>query len=206
MLNSVTFAQDDSLEQSLTAELAKKLQGNSQKQPMILLLGGFQGSGKSSLISRLKKVHDDINIISTDEIRQSLFDRKIKISPQFTKSVDIIFKNLFKICTDQRSHIIIDANAHAQRLEAIQALLKELQPAYSVVTICLTASENTLKNRVAKRQSIEGLYQGTVSDLVATLASKKLNPADYQLLIDTDQNNCDAVFHLAEQVLKPYFP
>ena len=49
--NSYSFE----LEQEITHEFENEFQARTQKQPILILIGGFQGSGKSSLITRIKK-------------------------------------------------------------------------------------------------------------------------------------------------------
>lgn len=53
-LNTQSFSIEKSysseLEQEVTREFADKFQARTQQNPVLILVGGFQGSGKSSLI------------------------------------------------------------------------------------------------------------------------------------------------------------
>lgn len=154
------------------------------KEPFLLLIGGFQGSGKSSLIRRIKAVLE-INVISTDVIRQSLFDRGYKVSPEFSKTVDDIFKSLF--FKSMGSPTVIDANAHAKRILDIEAFMKEKEYSTRVLKVFLSCSTEVLKTRVAHRERVVGCYQGTLSDLEGSLAITKIDQKDYDLCIETDK-------------------
>jgi protein tyrosine phosphatase/predicted kinase len=192
------------LEQEITCEFEKKLKARAQKQPVLILIGGFQGSGKSSLITRIKEIYDT-NIISTDSIRQSLFDRGVKVSPEFSKYVSNIYSNLVKKSLKINSNIIIDANSHSKRITEMEKLLKENNSHYSMIKIFLNASEATLRDRIKTRKPTLGSYQGTESDLEAALSSTKIDLEDYDLIIDTDKLSQSNVFELVNDFIFPYF-
>jgi predicted kinase len=180
-------ASDRFVEHEITRDLAENLRAPPQSRPVIILIGGYQGSGKSTLISKVTHTFD-ANVISNDRIRQQLFDRGYHpdTTPEFSNYVNSIFINLFQTALSQNTHIIIDANAHAKRLEAIYKLLQECSSEHSVVKILLTASPETLKDRVRTRSPTPGAYQGTESDLEASLRVYSINPEDYDLVIDTE--------------------
>lgn len=192
------------LEQEITHEFENEFKARTQKQPILILIGGFQGSGKSSLITRIKEVYDT-NVISTDSIRQSLFDRGIKVSPEFSKYVSNISGNLVKKSLGINSNIIVDANSHSRRIAEMGKLLRENNSHYSIVKIFLNASEATLRDRVKTRKAISGCYQGTQSDLEAALSSTKIDLEDYDLLVDTDKLSQSNVFELVNHFIFPYF-
>jgi len=200
--NGLTY--NPELEQEITRELENKLKAKTQEQPVLILIGGFQGSGKSSLIARIKEIYD-ANVISTDSIRQHLFNRGIKVSPEFSQYVIKIYSNLVKQSLKNNSNILIDANSHSKRIAEMGELLKENGSHYSIVKIFLNASETTLRNRVKTRTPMEGCYQGTESDLKAALASTKVNLEDYDLIVDTDELSESHVFELVNDFISPYF-
>lgn len=204
-LSSCSYPSDHSphntgLEIEILDELSKKFTVIAQKDPVLLLVGGFQGSGKSSLINRIKKIFAT-NIISTDAIRQSLLNRGVKVSPEFSASVNRIYWALVKKSLSTHSHTIIDANAHAKRLQEIEELLAKEQFKHRKITIFLNTSEKTLRNRLQTRQPLPDCYEGTEKDLDASLASSKLNLEDYDLVIDTDQMNEWNVYELVSHFL-----
>lgn len=192
------------LEQEITHEFEGNLKAGTQKQPILILIGGFQGSGKSSLVMRIKEIYDT-NVISTDSIRQSLFDRGVKVSPEFSKYVSNIYGNLVKKSLKINSNILIDANAHSRRIAEIEKLLKENNSHYSTIKIFLNASEEALKDRVKTRKPTLGCYQGTESDLEAALSSTKIDLEDYNLIVDTDKLSQSNVFELVNDFIFPYF-
>lgn len=192
------------LEQEITHEFEHKLTANTQRQPVLILIGGFQGSGKSTLIERIKDIYD-INVISTDSIRQSLFDRGVKVSPEFSKSVSNIYSNLVKKSLKINANIIIDANSHSRRLTEMDKLLKENNAHYKIIKIFLNTSETALRDRVKNRKPTLGCYQGTESDLESALLSTKIDLEDYDLVVDTDKSDHGNVFEIVNDFIFPYF-
>lgn len=192
------------LEQEITREFENKLKARTQKQPVLILIGGFQGSGKSSLIRRIREIYDT-NVISTDSIRQSLFDRGVKVSPEFSKYVSNIYSNLVKKTLTINANILIDANSHSKRIAEMEKLLNENNSHYLVIKIFLNASEATLRDRVKTRKPVLGCYQGTESDLEAALSSTKIDLKNYDLIIDTDKLNQSKVFELVNDFIFPHF-
>ena len=53
--NDFSYGSSSTLEQEVTQELDIQLKAKTQKEPVLVLIGGFQGSGKSSLIRRIKE-------------------------------------------------------------------------------------------------------------------------------------------------------
>lgn len=183
--------QNMAITHEIVSQLSREFSGG--KEPFLLLIGGFQGSGKSSLIRRIKAVFE-INVISTDVIRQSLFDRGWKVSPEFSKTVDDIFKSL--LCKSMGSPTVIDANAHAKRILDIEAFMKEKECKTRVLKVFLSCPPEVLKKRVVNRERVSGCYQGTLSDLESSLAITKIDEKDYDLCIETDKLNEEEVTQL----------
>lgn len=101
------------------------------------------------------------------------------------------------------SNIIIDANAHAKRIEEIKDLLKANRSRHAMVKIFLQATEETLRDRIRNRKPIHGYYQGTERDLEASLSSSKINPEDYDLTVDVDKMSDSEVFELINHYIRP---
>lgn len=191
-------------EQGLTAQFARHFKAKPQKKPIFVLIGGFQGAGKSSLIKGLHEVYE-ANVISTDAIRRSLMNIKSFDFSLLSASVATISKNLTRIVLELGTNVFIDANAHAQRIKESKALLSEKFPHYTVIKIFLKASESTLKTRIEKRQPRQGYYQGTVEDLAASLSKTQIYPEDYDLVLDTDQLNEKEVLEAVKTFVNRYF-
>lgn len=199
---SVSYSPE--LERELTLEFESKLQAKAQNKPLLILVGGFQGSGKSSLLTRIQKVYD-ANMISTDAIRYSLFKRGIKVSPEFSKYVSQIYRNLVEKSLACNANLLIDANAHSKRIEEIEKHVKEHHAKHTIIKVLLNASEKTLRDRVKMRQPVENCYQGTESDLDAALSSTKINPNHYDLIVDTDKMSENTVFERVNDFISLYF-
>lgn len=192
------------LEQEITSNYAINFRAESQEQPVFVLIGGYQGSGKTSLIRRIREIYDG-NVISTDAIRQTLFDMKSVDAADIANYVSSISINLTLCALSQNTNVFIDANAHGKRIKEAEALINSNFPNYSLIKLYLKASEETLRNRVKQRQSVEGCYQGTVEDLNASLKRVQLNLQDYDFIVETDHLDEDGVFDYVNELIIPCF-
>lgn len=192
------------LEAEVSQAFTNDFKAKAQNQPILILIGGFQGAGKSSLLARLTEIYD-ANVISTDAIRQSLFNRGVTISPEFSKCVSGISGKLLKNTLAANANLFIDANAHTRRIGEVEGALKLYKSPYTTVEIFLKTSEEVLRHRVRERNARSDCYQGTEEDLEAALSSIKVNPEDYDLVVDTDKLNENSVFELLNQHLTSYF-
>lgn len=182
---TIAEAYNVSLENALTSKFSKNFKAEPQKQPMFVLIGGFQGSGKTSLIRRIQEVYGG-NVISTDAIRQDLFDLKFIHPSEMSKYVSNISRNLAVTALNLNANIYIDANAHAQRVKETEALIREKFSHYSIVKIFMKTSEEVLMSRLKNRSPQKGYYQGTIEDLQASLEKNHVNSADYDYVVETD--------------------
>ena len=190
------------LEAEASLEFSKEFIAKTQPRPVLILIAGLQGSGKSSLLTRLHKIYD-ANMISGDTIRHNLFDRGIKLTPQFVTSVNNIYLRLIKNSLYHQAHTFIDANAHAKRITEIETLLQKNKTHYSITKIFLRTSPETLRARVIARDQTDGCYQGTLEELEAAITSTKFNEEDYNLVIDTDNLTEDAILKKVLVLLNP---
>jgi cytidylate kinase len=203
--NDLLSAYNVHLEKEIFYELSENFIAFPQKgESVLILIGGFQGSGKTSLIERIKKTFE-FNIISTDSIRQSLFNKGIEVSPEFSKYVNNISRTL-TIKSLINTNTIIDANAHSKRIQEMEKLLEAENFKQRPLKIFLNTSVEVLKNRVKNRQSIPGCYQGTEKDLESSLISSKINIEDYDLILDTDNLSKDEVYEKVENFLLNHLP
>lgn len=190
------------LETEVSHEFSKEFKAKIQQRPVLILVAGLQGSGKSSLLTRLQEIYD-ANMISGDTIRHTLFNKGIKLTPQFVTSVNNIYLTLIKNSLDHQAHTFIDANAHAKRITEIETLLQKNQSHYSIFKIYLRTSAESLKARVAARQPTDGCYQGTLDELEAAIISTKFKCEDYDLIIDTDGVTKDAILNRVTTLINP---
>jgi predicted kinase len=168
--------------QEITAVLAKDLDGPAQERPILILIGGFQGSGKSTIAQHLQKKHQ-FTIISTDKIRCKLLERNI-IGNLFAEMIGTISKILLLKAVEKSLNIVVDANAHEKRIGEVTQLISPY-PAYNILKIFLQTPEAKLIERLESRPKIEGCYQGQIADLKGSLASAKINLSNYDLILMT---------------------
>lgn len=191
----------------ITLELSKDLRGSSQEQPILLLVGGYPGAGKTTLIKALSE-KDGIAIISWDAVRQALQDRRLKGSPFDWEIIESVYQNLLRMCFERHLNVAIDANAYAHNIREIESFAQKQQDRqpYTVIKICLKPPTETLFSRVRTRTQIETLHQGMESDLERDLKSshKKIDLNDYALIIDTEKTSFETELKIVEAFLEPY--
>lgn len=194
-----------SLKKEITNELFKKLKGSSQEKPILLLVGGYPGSGKTTLIKALSDSHD-MSVIAWNDVRQALLDRGLRGSSFDFEVIEAVHYNLLHYCIEHRLDVMIDANAHTQNLQCIQRFVNEVEGGkeYKVIRICLNPPKETLYKRIALRKQREDLHQGTLSDLERDLNSskKKLILSEYALVIDTEEVSFETEFAVVETFIE----
>jgi adenylylsulfate kinase-like enzyme len=164
---------------------------NQEKKPILLWMGGFQGAGKTSVIENLKNKINFI-IISPDEIRHELFERKIKFGEEFVKMVDDIRNELIESGLKTNNHIIVDQRTTEERVDLAKILIKNSN--YILKTVYLEAPFGILKERVSRRSQIKGLYKGTVEELETLWKIDGNKNIDFHdLIIDTNKNSIEEV-------------
>jgi predicted kinase len=197
-----------SVKKEISTKLSKELIGSSCTQPILILIGGFPGSGKTTLIKALVQKYD-IDVISWNAIRQSLLDRNLKGSPYDWEIIESVYQNLLKICLQHGASVVIDCNAYAKNIEQIERFVKTEQgeKEYRIVKICLNPPVETLFHRVKARQLDEKLHQGTEVDLQRDLNNiyKVMNLNDYSLVINTDEVSFETEIKIVDDFLIRYF-
>ncbi len=217
---SVLFMQISSLEahtlpsfdveqakQEITFQLAQELMGQPHEKPILILVGGYPGAGKTTLIRALLDEYD-IAVISWNAIRQAQIDMQIRGSSFDGEILDAVHENLLRSALQRHLNVIIDANAHARNIRNTEAFLNTQQNGsrYKVVKICLNPPLETLFNRLRARKRQEGIHQGTESDLLRDLNSsgKKIDLNDYTLVINSDAVAFETELDIVSSFLRPY--
>lgn len=78
-------------------QLSKDLKAGSKNEPILILIGGYPGAGKTTLINALLQMYD-IDVISWNSIRQALLDRGLKGSSYDWEIIEAVNHSLFKHC------------------------------------------------------------------------------------------------------------
>ncbi len=117
----------------ITKELSAKwnFKNNPPKNPVVLIVSGLQGSGKTTVISLLRKDLDLI-IISPDEIRHKLFERRWKVSEQFIHTVNAIRNCLLEKALSLGHYVVIDQLTSSTRINIIQSIINENKNTWSI--------------------------------------------------------------------------
>src|SRR5258706_3232066 len=132
-------------------------------RPTLILLGGFQGSGKTTTIEFLNQKSEFL-IVSPDEIRHNLFAAEIPFSKNFVILVNAIKFELLKRALDTGSNIIVDQSFNPDRVKLTQEIATD-NVTYHLKSIFLFASEEILRKRVLERPQLEGRYKGKIEEL-----------------------------------------
>lgn len=190
-------------------QLSKDLKGNPKNKPILILIGGYPGAGKTTLINALAQTYD-ISVISWNAIRQALLDRGLKGSPYDWEIIEAVNQHLFRVCLERKTNVIIDANAYAKNIQLFENLLEveQCRNTYRLIKICLNPPSEILFSRISAREQKKGLHQGTEEDLLRDLNSehKKINANDYSLMIKNDENiPFETELDIVNSLLKPYF-
>lgn len=178
------------------------LPGSKPDKPLLLMIGGFQGSGKTTALNILAPKLNLI-IISPDEIRHNLFEQNYPFSEDFVRLVNATKFELVKRALDLGISIAVDQSLTPDRV----SLTKEISSAYpnfTVKSIFLAAPAKVLKNRVGKRVKLDGVYKGTLPELEASIKKYaevygKPNKNDYDLIVDSSKEKPEFI---AEFVIK----
>lgn len=190
-------------------QLSNDLKGNAKNKPILILIGGYPGAGKTTLINALIQAHD-LDVISWNAIRQALLDRHLKGSPYDFEIITAVNQNLFKICLQRNANIVIDANAYSKNIKLFEELLEteHCRDRYRIIKICLNPPPEILLSRVRAREQKEGVHQGTEIDVINDLNSdhKKINMSDYSLIIKNDNDiDFETELNIVNSFLKPFF-
>ncbi|MBS0648594.1 MAG: ATP-binding protein [Verrucomicrobia bacterium] len=200
----------EEVKEKIVASLSQTFTGKSQAQPLLILLGGHVGSGKTTL-SKIIAEKYGMTVFSLNSIRQAMLSEGIDIRSNKQEERKILFEvypRLLAPCIAQQQHIVIDANANRQGIQDALRFLQEHQggKAYRVIKIHLKTSEEELHQRVRARVQQAGLHQGTEADLDHELRtpSKAIYPDDYDLVIDTENTPLEKEIQMVGSFLEKF--
>jgi cytidylate kinase len=183
---------------SIEAEVCEQADLISQKwqlpelrpeNPAVLMLGGFQGAGKTTVLDALNRDREFL-VISPDEVRYNLFAQKYPFSEQFVKLVNATKFELVRRALEMGYSASIDQAITPDRVMLTKKLVVNY-PRYKLVTVFLRAPFEVLQQRVEQRQALPGRYKGTVDELRASIEKYVQlygmpDQSSYDLLIDVE--------------------
>ncbi len=162
----------------------------SPKQPVILLMGGFQGAGKTSITDHLSP-RLPLLVISPDEIRHAMFQR-ISFSATFVHSVNAARNRLIEKALATGQHIVLDENATPTRMSVYKSLLKN--STYKVLLAFFNTPKDILIKRLRSRPDIQGKYKGTVDELEASMKMQgEPDLGNFDLVFQTDKQSPEEI-------------
>lgn len=187
---------DPDLVDKLVREISSKwtIKRDRPAVPTLVLFGGFQGSGKSTIIDELQKNPESTFIvISPDEIRSKLFNM-IPFSDAFVHTVFAARNTLLQKALKTGQNILIDENSTPLRISLFDSFVKNIQGSkYKVLTVFLEVSKETLIQRVKSRLQVQGRYAGKVNELVASIEEHgEIELGAYGIIIDTVKTSSSA--------------
>lgn len=176
------------------------LETNFPKSPVVLVVSGFQGAGKTTVLDILTS-HINPIIISPDQIRHELFAKGMKFSFEFIHTVNATRNNLLKLALSTKLNIAIDQFMNPDRIKVLEKIIGENKE-YRVIKILLLAKKKTLIQRVKSRKTLPGTYKGTVNELKASINEyKEIDISLYDKVLNTDEFNAMQIAHEIKKLL-----
>lgn len=151
----------------LCKEISSSWKSRPFEKPFMLMISGFQGSGKTTVIHTLQK-NNEFVIISPDQIRHKLFARGLKFSDEFVHTVNATRNKLLEIALSKKFNIIVDQFMDPDRAYVIGKIVK-VKKVYRIIKVFLFANMETLSQRVKDRKTLPQTYKGTFKELQATM-------------------------------------
>lgn len=191
---------DRKIAQEIVGEIKQKWAETAPgKNPFALMIGGFQGSGKTTTLELIKDA--SFVVVSPDEIRFKLFEKEYYLTdetrPVWVQTVNLTRNMLIEEAIFSGRSVAIDEHTTQDRINLVQEMLKE-KPDYRLLTILLSTPKDELRRRVGERPRAVDKYTGTLGELEGSI--KKHGEPDlslYDLVIDTSVTNPEQT---AEQI------
>jgi cytidylate kinase len=206
-VNAVEDFDVELTKKEISVQLSTGLVGYAQAKPFLLLIGGYPGAGKTTLINGLLETQD-IKVVSWNAIRQALLDRGLKGSDFDWEIIETVYQNMLRKCFEQGLSVVINANAYANNIRLIENFLKaeKYDQMYQIIKICLNPPVEILYKRICAREQKIELHQGTEIDLRNDLASarKKIDFNDYALILDTHEISLETELKIVNSFLESY--
>ena len=171
---------------------------------LILLLGGFQGSGKTTVMNLISSKLD-LTILSPDQIRHNMFEQGYEKPNDFRRLVNATKYELVKRALNMGISITLDQALTPDRVRLIKEAATSY-PNYRVKSVFLFSPIQILQERVKNRSIIDDYYKGTLSELEASIKSYvdiygEPREEDYDLTLDSSKDQPEA---LASQIISSF--
>lgn len=197
---------DQELVAKVTNEIVKKwnLISPPPIKPKVLMIGGFQGSGKTTTINLLNQIFD-LATISPDEIRYLLFSYQMPFLKKFVLTVKACAYQLLLQGLATGHHVVIDQLTNSERIDVVKKTLEQPDfKNYQLITVYLQASTDELIRRVSNRPGFDGKYKGTVEELKSSIQQHGQPDLKlYDLVINTEQTYPTKTVEMISQFLAP---
>lgn len=197
---------DQALVSKVTDEITKSwiFKSPPPTKPKVIMIGGFQGSGKTTTINLLNQTFD-LAIVSPDEIRHLLFSYHMPFLKKFVLTLKACAYQLLLQGLATGHHVAIDQITTPERIDAVKKTLEQPDfQNYQLITVYLQAPTDELIRRVANRPGFAGKYKGTVEELKSSI--KQHGQPDlklYDLVINTEQTSPTRTVEMISQFLAP---
>ena len=177
-----------------------KVPDKKSSKPFLLMLGGLQGSGKTSVLEKLQE-NTTFVVVSLDEIRHIMLEMGLVIDDDFRKAVNNIAFDIVKELMAQNVSVAIDTNANEQRITAIRSAL-DSHVHYKLCTVLLDVSIDELRQRVLSRKPRTNSYTGTASELEGSYKTyKDRDHTMFDHVISWDGESVEEMAEVIERLL-----
>jgi adenylylsulfate kinase-like enzyme len=174
------------------------------ENPLILLIGGFQGSGKTTVMNLISSKLD-LTILSPDQIRHNLFEQGYKKPNDFRRLINATKYELVKRALNMGISITLDQALTPDRVKLIKEAAASY-PNFKVKSVFLLSPIQILRERVRQRPGIDGYYKGTLTELENSIKNYidiygEPKKEDYDLTLDSSKEQPEA---LASQIISSF--
>ncbi len=157
------------------------------EHPFFLIVGGVQGSGKTSALEELAQTTDFVPV-SPDEIRWIMFGENYFLTQEtgtiWRDTVHLARNIIIQEAMKRGLPIALDQSMNPERLKYLKELAQKF-PQYRTMSVLLNPPDDVLRNRVKTRKHSYTKYQGNIQELEGTMNMPGVrDPSLFDLTID----------------------
>lgn len=166
------------------------------EHPFFLIVGGVQGSGKSSMLHELSQTTNFVTV-SPDEIRWIMFGENYFLTPEtgiiWRDTVHLARNMLINKAMERGYSVALDQSMNPDRLIYLEEEAKKF-PQYQTKKILLNPPNEVLRDRVKKRPRSFTKYNGNPQELEGTMHNPGVRDASlYDLTIDSSKQTSQQI-------------